>query len=264
LPPITEPALEWIDKNRRVVKTRLLDLSQALHSEVDRPDAEATFRMGLWPPFAAIALYLAVAESPLWALGLALPIVLAVQWLALRRTANDALVTAIAAKDQTREMLISGAYGVEPQPPSLASCNVAREPAPSLVNVADEASAMDETAQDEPPTDEAEDRSAQDDADGVEECSFWPGSIEDPGRLLLTVYAAAGWTSLPWLHRITAPTLVVAGDDDPSVPVANARMLAARRADARVHVLKGGGHLFLLDEPQNAIAPILSFLDADL
>jgi poly(3-hydroxyalkanoate) depolymerase len=78
------------------------------------------------------------------------------------------------------------------------------------------------------------------------------------------LYAAAGWTSLPWLHRITAPTLIVAGDDDPSVPVGNARMLAARLPDARVHVLKGGGHLFLLDEPENAIAPILSFLDADL
>ena len=78
------------------------------------------------------------------------------------------------------------------------------------------------------------------------------------------LYAAAGWTSLPWLHRIAAPTLVVAGDDDPSVPVGNARMLAARLPNARVRVLEGGGHLFLLDEPENAIAPILSFLDADL
>ena len=78
------------------------------------------------------------------------------------------------------------------------------------------------------------------------------------------LYATAGWTSLPWLHRITAPTLIVAGDDDPSVPVRNARMLAARLPNARVCVLEGGGHLFLLDEPENAIPPILSFLDADL
>ena len=33
------------------------------------------------------------------------------------------------------------------------------------------------------------------------------------------LYAAAGWSSLPWLHRVKQPTLVVAGDDDPSVPV---------------------------------------------
>jgi pimeloyl-ACP methyl ester carboxylesterase len=46
------------------------------------------------------------------------------------------------------------------------------------------------------------------------------------------------------------------------VPVGNARVLAARMPNARVHVIEGGGHLFLLDEPENAIDPILSFLDA--
>ena len=53
----------------------------------------------------------------------------------------------------------------------------------------------------------------------------------------------------------------LAGDDDPSVPVLNARMLAARLPDARLHVIKGGGHLFLLDEPQSAVGRILGFLD---
>ena len=66
------------------------------------------------------------------------------------------------------------------------------------------------------------------------------------------------------MHRITAPTLIVAGDDDRSVPVGDARKLAARLPSARVCVLEGGGHLFLLDEPETAVAPILSFLDADL
>ena len=46
------------------------------------------------------------------------------------------------------------------------------------------------------------------------------------------------------------PTLVVAGDDDPAVPLTNARLLAARIPDARLHVIRGGGHLFLLDEPE--------------
>jgi poly(3-hydroxyalkanoate) depolymerase len=75
------------------------------------------------------------------------------------------------------------------------------------------------------------------------------------------LYAAAGWSSLPWLHRVKQPTLVVAGDDDPSVPVLNARLLAARLPDARLHVIKGGGHLFLLDEPQAAVGRIREFLD---
>jgi poly(3-hydroxyalkanoate) depolymerase len=76
--------------------------------------------------------------------------------------------------------------------------------------------------------------------------------------------AAAGWTSLPWLHRVKTPTLIVAGDDDPSVPLGNARLLAARLPDARLHIVKGGGHLFLLDEPESAVDPIVSFLDADM
>jgi pimeloyl-ACP methyl ester carboxylesterase len=60
-----------------------------------------------------------------------------------------------------------------------------------------------------------------------------------------------------------APDLIVAGDQDPSVPLRNARLLAARLPDARLHVVKGGGHLFLLDEPQNVVGPIRAFLDED-
>jgi poly(3-hydroxyoctanoate) depolymerase len=74
------------------------------------------------------------------------------------------------------------------------------------------------------------------------------------------LYAAAGWTSLPWLHTLRMPALVVAGDDDPSDPFANAKLLAKRLPDARLHVVKGGGHLFLLDEPGSAVPAIESFL----
>jgi pimeloyl-ACP methyl ester carboxylesterase len=56
----------------------------------------------------------------------------------------------------------------------------------------------------------------------------------------------------------------VAGDDDPAVPLLNARLLAKRLPDARVHVVKGGGHLFLLDEPQSAVGEIGAFLDGGL
>jgi pimeloyl-ACP methyl ester carboxylesterase len=48
-------------------------------------------------------------------------------------------------------------------------------------------------------------------------------------------------------------TLIVAGEQDPTVPPRNARLLAARLPHARLHVVKGGGHLFLLDEPENAL-----------
>ena len=46
------------------------------------------------------------------------------------------------------------------------------------------------------------------------------------------------------------------------MPLGNARLLAARIPDARLHVVKGGGHLFLLDEPENVVPTILDFLVA--
>ena len=74
------------------------------------------------------------------------------------------------------------------------------------------------------------------------------------------LFAAASFSSLPWLHRLRQPTLVVAGDDDPVVPVANARLLARQIPGARLHVVHGGGHLFLLDEPEQAVPAIRRFL----
>jgi pimeloyl-ACP methyl ester carboxylesterase len=75
------------------------------------------------------------------------------------------------------------------------------------------------------------------------------------------LYATGGWTSLPWLHTLPHETLVVSGDDDPSVPFTNGRLLAARIPRARLHRLTGAGHLFLIDEPERAAAPIRDFLD---
>ncbi|MGI8625948.1 MAG: alpha/beta fold hydrolase, partial [Geodermatophilaceae bacterium] len=74
------------------------------------------------------------------------------------------------------------------------------------------------------------------------------------------LYAIQGWTSLPWLHRLPQRTLVMAGDDDPIVPLLNARILTWRIPDARLHVVRGGGHLFLLDEPESCAEVIAGFL----
>jgi pimeloyl-ACP methyl ester carboxylesterase len=61
------------------------------------------------------------------------------------------------------------------------------------------------------------------------------------------LYATFGWSSLPWLHRITAPTLVLTGGRDPIVPPVNARILGARIPDASVRVVPDAGHLLLMD-----------------
>lgn len=75
------------------------------------------------------------------------------------------------------------------------------------------------------------------------------------------LWAVSGWTSLPFLRRIQAETLVLAGDDDPIVPLTNGRILAARIPRARLSVVEGGGHLFLLDSTDVVAPRIAGFLD---
>jgi pimeloyl-ACP methyl ester carboxylesterase len=43
---------------------------------------------------------------------------------------------------------------------------------------------------------------------------------------------------------------VLAGGDDPIVPLINGRILARCLPRARLHVIVGGGHLFLLEQPR--------------
>jgi poly(3-hydroxyoctanoate) depolymerase len=69
----------------------------------------------------------------------------------------------------------------------------------------------------------------------------------------------AGWTSVHWLHLIRQPTLVMAGDDDPIVPMVNARLLARLIPNARLEVFDCG-HLFLLTRLQRSVAVIEAFL----
>jgi pimeloyl-ACP methyl ester carboxylesterase len=76
------------------------------------------------------------------------------------------------------------------------------------------------------------------------------------------LYAATGWTSWPWLQRIAQPTLVLAGSDDALVPVANGRQLAAAIADARLEVIEGGDHMFLLTDPVDSAKAVADFLRA--
>ena len=70
----------------------------------------------------------------------------------------------------------------------------------------------------------------------------------------------SGWSSLPWLHTLRLPVLVLNGDDDPIVPMCNARLLASRIPGARLEVIRGGGHLFLLDSLDHAAPLIAQFL----
>jgi poly(3-hydroxyalkanoate) depolymerase len=77
---------------------------------------------------------------------------------------------------------------------------------------------------------------------------------------LYQLLAGYGFTSLPWLYQLHMPTLIMAGDDDPIMPVANARLLHFLIAKSRLHVVKGGGHLFLVTRAHESASVIERFL----
>ena len=69
--------------------------------------------------------------------------------------------------------------------------------------------------------------------------------------------AVAGYSSLPILPLITAPTLILAGEDDPIVAPVTQRVLTRGIRHSRLQVVPGNGHLFLLESPE-VIGPIIT------
>ena len=78
----------------------------------------------------------------------------------------------------------------------------------------------------------------------------------------LQLLAMLGWTSLPLLWRIRQPALVLAGSDDPLVPLANARWLARLLPNGRLEVIDCG-HLFLVTRAAGTARSIERFLDEE-
>jgi poly(3-hydroxyalkanoate) depolymerase len=68
-------------------------------------------------------------------------------------------------------------------------------------------------------------------------------------------FAVYFWTSLYWLHRVKQPTLLLAGNDDPLIPLVNMRVMRALIPNSTLHVVDDG-HLFLITQAE-AISPVV-------
>jgi poly(3-hydroxyalkanoate) depolymerase len=75
--------------------------------------------------------------------------------------------------------------------------------------------------------------------------------------------SAVGWTSLPWLPKLRRPTLILAGDDDPIIPLVNARIMHRLIPRSQLHIYHGG-HLELAADAKRLAPAVEAFLDADL
>ena len=73
--------------------------------------------------------------------------------------------------------------------------------------------------------------------------------------------AMAGWSSLPFIRFLKMPTLVVMGDRDRIVPLANGHILNTCLPNSHLHVIEGSGHLFLVTKSDETVPVITDFLD---
>ena len=62
------------------------------------------------------------------------------------------------------------------------------------------------------------------------------------------------------LSRLSVPTLVISGDEDRMVPVANSRRLAEEIRGARLVILRGAGHCFPLERTEETMQALTAFL----
>ena len=85
-----------------------------------------------------------------------------------------------------------------------------------------------------------------------------------PGHPLGYAYqlmAGAGWTSVPWLHCLRQPTLILSGDSDPLIPPANAKLMHRLIPGSSLYIFHGG-HLGLVAQAPELVKVIEPFLSA--
>ncbi|HEU0202626.1 MAG TPA: poly(3-hydroxyalkanoate) depolymerase [Burkholderiaceae bacterium] len=80
---------------------------------------------------------------------------------------------------------------------------------------------------------------------------------------LYQLLAGMGWTSLFWLRLLRQPTLVIGGNDDPIIPLINAKLLALLIRKSRLHVVDDG-HLFVVGRAQDAARAVSQFLTEEM
>ncbi|HQS12370.1 MAG TPA: alpha/beta fold hydrolase [Sphingorhabdus sp.] len=89
------------------------------------------------------------------------------------------------------------------------------------------------------------------------------GRITPPSKTgyFYQLMAMMGWTSAPFLPFLKTETLIMMGDDDQIVPLANGKFLNFLIPNSELFVVENGGHLFLLSHVEESIEAIRGFLD---
>jgi poly(3-hydroxyalkanoate) depolymerase len=97
--------------------------------------------------------------------------------------------------------------------------------------------------------------SARSDPKRIAEALHDGNRVGSPLGYLYQLTAGTGWTSVPFLPLLRQETLILSGDDDPLIPLANARLMHRLIPHSRLHVYHGG-HLGMVTEATE-LAPVV-------
>jgi pimeloyl-ACP methyl ester carboxylesterase len=86
----------------------------------------------------------------------------------------------------------------------------------------------------------------------------WPDHVDDALMRIGATFPSR-FDLRPELQAITAPTLIVHGEDD-AIPLASSREITAAIPNARLLVLPGVGHFPHVEQPDAFFGPVDTFL----
>lgn len=82
-----------------------------------------------------------------------------------------------------------------------------------------------------------------------------------PRGYVYQLLAMLGWTSVPALPFLKQEVLIMMGDEDQIVPLANGKILETLIPHSRLEIFEQGGHLFMLTHREQTLSSIRGFLD---
>jgi pimeloyl-ACP methyl ester carboxylesterase len=86
-------------------------------------------------------------------------------------------------------------------------------------------------------------------------------SRADPVGVRRQLEAVLRWSSLRRLRNVRSPTLVIHGARDRLIPANNGRLIARLIPGARLHIIKGAGHVYGTDAPEEHLQLLLGWLE---
>jgi 3-oxoadipate enol-lactonase len=90
------------------------------------------------------------------------------------------------------------------------------------------------------------------------------GDVQDPEGYRAQVAAVLSHDTYERLPDLTCPTLILTGDGDRVIPAASSDVLRERIPDSTLYVIRGAGHLFFLERPDESLLALEAFVPAGL